>query len=69
MYSNSPDEHFVIARHPAHPEPVTVGCGFSGRGFKFVSMAGEILTDLAPTVSTEHPIGLFGPARLPGTSA
>uniref|UniRef100_UPI0006E32B86 N-methyl-L-tryptophan oxidase n=1 Tax=Streptomyces phaeochromogenes TaxID=1923 RepID=UPI0006E32B86 len=33
MYSNTPDEHFVLARHPAHPESVTVACGFSGHGF------------------------------------
>ena len=47
MYSNTPDEHFVIARHPAHPESVTVACGFSGHGFKFVPVVGEILADLA----------------------
>ncbi|MFF3614276.1 N-methyl-L-tryptophan oxidase [Streptomyces sp. NPDC002580] len=64
MYSNTPDEHFVIARHPAHPESVTVACGFSGHGFKFVPVVGEILADLALDGSTEHPIGLFDPHRL-----
>ncbi|MFJ6127868.1 N-methyl-L-tryptophan oxidase [Streptomyces griseoviridis] len=69
MYSNSPDEHFVIARHPAHPGSVTVACGFSGHGFKFVPVVGEILADLALTGSTAHPIGLFDPARLAAAPA
>ncbi|MET7740168.1 N-methyl-L-tryptophan oxidase [Streptomyces sp. NPDC005385] len=69
MYSNTPDEHFVIARHPAHPESVTVACGFSGHGFKFVPVVGEILADLALDGSTEHPIGLFDPHRLAAAPA
>ncbi|WP_405610273.1 N-methyl-L-tryptophan oxidase [Streptomyces sp. NBC_00076] len=69
MYSTTPDEHFVIARHPAHPESVTVACGFSGHGFKFVPVVGEILADLALTGSTEHPIGLFDPVRLAAAPA
>ncbi|MGY0022498.1 N-methyl-L-tryptophan oxidase [Streptomyces sp. cg35] len=69
MYSNTPDEHFVIARHPAHPESVTVACGFSGHGFKFVPVVGEILADLALTGTTEHPIELFDPRRLAAAPA
>ncbi|MFB1298204.1 N-methyl-L-tryptophan oxidase [Mycobacterium sp. pW049] len=67
MYSNTPDQHFVIARHPdsAH---VTVACGFSGHGFKFVPVVGEILADLATTGATTHPISLFDPRRLVTTS-
>lgn len=63
MYSNTPDEHFVIARHPEATN-VTVACGFSGHGFKFVPVVGEILADLATTGSTDHPIALFDPRRL-----
>jgi sarcosine oxidase len=63
MYSNTPDEHFVIARHPDSVN-VTVACGFSGHGFKFVPVVGEILADLAMTGATEHPIDLFDPRRL-----
>lgn len=63
MYSNTPDEHFVIARHPDSAN-VTVACGFSGHGFKFVPVVGEILADLAMTGATEHPIDLFDPRRL-----
>ena len=63
MYTNTPDEHFVIARHPAH-EQVIVACGFSGHGFKFVPVVGEILADLAADGGTSHPIALFDPRRL-----
>jgi sarcosine oxidase len=63
MYSNTPDEHFVIARHPDCVN-VTVACGFSGHGFKFVPVVGEILADLAMTGKTRHPITLFDPRRL-----
>jgi len=41
-----------------------VAAGFSGHGFKFVTVVGEILADLATTGTTEHPIGLFDPRRL-----
>lgn len=64
MYTNTADEHFVIARHPAR-ERVVVACGFSGHGFKFVPVVGEILADLVEG-GTEHPIALFDPARLTG---
>jgi len=63
MYSNTPDQHFVIARHP-DSENVTVACGFSGHGFKFVPVVGEILADHAIDGGTGHPISLFDPKRL-----
>jgi sarcosine oxidase len=53
----------VIGRHPGH-ERVTVACGFSGHGFKFVPVVGEILADLALNGSTEHPIELFASHRV-----
>lgn len=62
MYSNTPDQHFVIAKHPEHTN-VTVACGFSGHGFKFVPVVGEVLADLATTGRTDHPIDLFDPRR------
>lgn len=64
MYTNSPDEHFVITRHPRHPRSATVACGFSGHGFKFVPVIGEIVADLALNGTTDHPIELFDPRRL-----
>lgn len=63
MYSNTPDEHFVIARHPGQAN-VTVACGFSGHGFKFVPVVGEVIADLVTEGSTSHPIGLFDPNRM-----
>ncbi len=62
MYTTTPDHHFVIAPHPRHQQ-VTVACGFSGHGFKFVPVVGEILADLATSGSTAHPIDLFDPRR------
>ena len=62
MYTNTPDEHFVIARHPTRDRAV-VACGFSGHGFKFMPVVGEIVADLVTGGRTAHPIGLFDPAR------
>ncbi|RZT86293.1 sarcosine oxidase [Pseudonocardia sediminis] len=67
MYTCTPDHHFVIAPHPAHPA-VTVACGFSGHGFKFVPVVGEIVADLVTAGSTSHPIDLFDPARFSARS-
>lgn len=62
LYSVTPDEHFVVGPHPRHPQ-VSIGCGFSGHGFKFVPVIGEILADLATAGRTDQPIGLFDPRR------
>ncbi len=62
LYTDSPDEHFVLGTHPDE-ERVVVAAGFSGHGFKFVPVVGEISADLALTGRTEHPIELFAPAR------
>ncbi len=63
LYTLTPDEHFVITAHPAQPQ-VALAAGFSGHGFKFASVVGEILADLATTGATRHPIQLFGLQRL-----
>lgn len=63
MYTNTPDKHFVIARHPQH-ERVTVACGFSGHGYKFASVVGEVVADLVIDGATRHSIDLFRPQRL-----
>lgn len=62
MYTCTPDHHFVVGRHPDHPQ-VTVACGFSGHGFKFVPVVGEIVADLVTEGSTGHPTALFDPSR------
>ena len=58
LFELSRDEHFLIDRHPDSPAAV-VGAGFSGHGFKFCSVVGEILADLAIDGATSHDIGLF----------
>jgi sarcosine oxidase len=62
MYTNSPDQHFIIDRHPHHPR-VTLACGFSGHGFKFASVVGEALADLALHEKSELPIHFLGVDR------
>jgi sarcosine oxidase len=45
LYTNTPDEHFWLDRHPEHPN-VLVANPCSGHGFKFAPVIGEILADL-----------------------
>ena len=63
LFENSPDEHFILDTHPAS-SAVVVGAGFSGHGFKFCSVVGEILADLAVDGRTRHDIGFLRLARL-----
>jgi monomeric sarcosine oxidase len=65
MYTVTPDRHFIIDRHPEHPQ-VIVAAGFSGHGFKFASVVGEVLADLADTGKTDLPVGMFRIDRLRG---
>ncbi len=58
QYTLTPDRHFVIDRHPANAN-VVVAAGFSGHGFKFAPVVGEILADLAETGATRWPIGFL----------
>jgi sarcosine oxidase len=63
IYTNTPDRHFLIDRLPDHPEVVVAG-GFSGHGYKFASVVGEITADLASDGHTAHDIDLFSLDRL-----
>jgi sarcosine oxidase len=65
MFTNSPDEHFLIDVLPDAPQ-VVVAAGFSGHGYKFCSLVGEVLADLALDGSTGHDIGLFSLGRFAG---
>ena len=58
LFTNSPDEHFIIDLFPGAPD-VAIAAGFSGHGFKFCSVIGEIMADLAQHGSTQHDIDLF----------
>jgi sarcosine oxidase len=43
LYTNTPDESFVLERHG----PIVVGSACSGHGFKFVPLIGRRLAELA----------------------
>lgn len=62
MYTLTPDEHFVIDKAPGRPQ-VILACGFSGHGYKFASVIGEILADLAIDGASRHRIQKFELAR------
>ena len=62
LFELSPDEHFLLDRHP-ETELAVVGAGFSGHGFKFCPVVGEILADLALDGQTRHEIGFLRLAR------
>ncbi len=59
LYTNSKDENFIIDHLPGFSKQVTIACGFSGHGFKFASVIGEILADMAIKGKTELPIGFL----------
>ena len=62
LYTLTPDMDFLVGPHPQHPQ-VTIASPCSGHGFKFASVMGEILADLAVDGATRHPIALFDPMR------
>ncbi|MBM81865.1 MAG: N-methyl-L-tryptophan oxidase [Planctomycetaceae bacterium] len=62
MYTMTPDENFIIDRHPEFAN-VCYGAGFSGHGFKFTSSIGEALADIATTGSSALPIEFLSPRR------
>ncbi|MAT15787.1 MAG: N-methyl-L-tryptophan oxidase [Planctomyces sp.] len=55
MYTMSPDHHFIVDEFPA-TTGLYFGAGFSGHGFKFTSVIGEILADFAEKGETDLPI-------------
>jgi len=62
MYTKTPDSHFCIDRHPRFAN-VALGAGFSGHGFKFTSVLGEALADLAQNGTTNLPVGFLSVKR------
>jgi sarcosine oxidase len=57
-YTLTPDRHFILDRHPEH-ENVAIAAGFSGHGFKFAPVVGEIMADLVLEGRTKWPIERF----------
>ena len=65
MFTNTPDEHFIIDRHPVHPAVLVVSpC--SGHGFKFCSVVGEIVAELVVGGAAAFDLAPFRLARLGG---
>jgi sarcosine oxidase len=62
MYTLTPDENFVVDRHPDHPNLILCG-GFSGHGFKFAPVIGEIGTALALDGGSPYEIGFLSLRR------
>ncbi len=63
VYTRAPQDHFIVGVHPSTPNLV-LASACSGHGFKFASVLGEALADLAVRGETDTPIGLFSPARV-----
>ncbi|MDQ6626758.1 MAG: N-methyl-L-tryptophan oxidase [Verrucomicrobiota bacterium] len=66
VYSLTPDEHFVVDRHPEHERVILCG-GFSGHGFKFAPVIGEVAADLAIDGATRHDIDFLSLRRFAST--
>ena len=62
MFTNTPDEHFVLDTLPGQPN-VMIVAGFSGHGFKFCSVVGEIAADMVLKGQTNYDIDLLRLAR------
>ncbi|WP_408011348.1 N-methyl-L-tryptophan oxidase [Pseudalkalibacillus sp. A8] len=61
-YTNTPDGDFIIDQHPQHSN-VVVAAGFSGHGFKFSSVVGEILSQLVIDGKSEFDLKPFSMER------
>ena len=62
LYTNTPDQHFLIDRLPAHPAVLVVSA-CSGHGFKFASAIGELVADLVTDATPRVDPAPFGLAR------
>jgi sarcosine oxidase len=62
MYTNAPDDHFVLGRHP-HSNHVVLASPCSGHGFKFASAIGEVLANLSTGREPGFDISLFSLTR------
>jgi sarcosine oxidase len=63
MYTSVPGDDFVLGIHPGSSGRVVLAIGFSGHGFKFAPVVGEIAADLVIDGTTKHEIGFLSPDR------
>ncbi|MGG1312522.1 N-methyl-L-tryptophan oxidase [Cohnella laeviribosi] len=61
-YELTPDERFILDRHPEHPHVWLAG-GFSGHGFKFSSAVGRLLADWIVRGDPGYDLSLFSASR------
>jgi sarcosine oxidase len=66
MYTNTPDQHFVIDMHPEAARVVVVSA-CSGHGFKFSPVVGDIAADLVLDGGTQRDIARFSITRFAGS--
>jgi sarcosine oxidase len=66
LFTNSPDRHFILDHHPAHPE-VAIAAGFSGHGYKFCGVIGEVMADLVQDERGRHDTRFFRLERFVAT--
>lgn len=59
LYTKTPDEHFVLDRLPGHPHAVVMA-GFSGHGFKFGAVLGDVAVALLDGEDDAFDLSLFG---------
>ncbi|MEC7696427.1 MAG: N-methyl-L-tryptophan oxidase [Planctomycetota bacterium] len=62
MYTRSPDEHFVVDRHPEYRQ-VALVAGLSGHGFKFAPALAEAVYDLIFDRGSDRAIDFLSLAR------
>uniref|UniRef100_A0A8D0V2I2 Peroxisomal sarcosine oxidase n=1 Tax=Sus scrofa TaxID=9823 RepID=A0A8D0V2I2_PIG len=64
MYTNTPDEHFILDRHPKYNN-IVIGAGFSGHGFKLSPIVGKILYELSMKLTPSYDLTPFRISRFP----
>lgn len=67
LYTLTPDKHFIVDQHPHYPH-IVVGAGFSGHGFKFTTLIGKMLSELALDGHTPYDTSLFKLSRFQGVA-
>ena len=58
LYTNTPDDNFILDVHPDYAN-IIIGAGFSGHGFKFGPLIGQVLADLALEKAPVIPLKKF----------
>ncbi|XP_076062561.1 peroxisomal sarcosine oxidase-like [Oratosquilla oratoria] len=67
MYTTTPDNNFVLDRHPIHSN-IVFACGFSGTGFKLGPVCGKAVSDLLHGKTPEQDFSKFAYNRFVTTS-